>query len=215
MSESTDDARVDGPDSGPDIDARPERSAEPAGDATGEDGSPSDPEFDPEFDPDDPFGIGDGLGLDIGPLTEPKAAAEQLAAVTKERDEYLDLARRVQADFENYRRRVDAQRVEQAQRAAESLVAELLPVLDACDAAAAQGAEDVEPIAASLFGTLAKLGLERIEAVDAVFDPNQHEAVMQEPAGDGDTGTTVMEILRAGYQWNGRVVRPAMVKVRG
>lgn len=139
-------------------------------------------------------------------------AGGDLERVIAERDEYLDLARRVQADFENYKRRVDGQRVEQIERAAESLVVEILPVLDACDAALGHGAEDVAPIKAALATTLEKRGLAVIDAVDVTFDPTVHEAVMTEP-GDGDP--TVVEIMRTGYSWNGRVVRPAMVKVRG
>ena len=91
----------------------------------------------------------------------------------------------------------------------------LLPVLDACDAAVHHGAVEVEPVYAALLGTLEKDGLERISPVDEEFDPNRHEAVMHEPAADGDEGTVVSDVMRAGYAWNGRVVRPAMVKVRG
>lgn len=137
-----------------------------------------------------------------------------LERVSTERDEYLDMARRVQAEFENYRKRVESQRAEQLARAAESLVVELLPVLDACDAALSHGAADVEPIQASLVGTLVKQGLEIIDAVDVVFDPNLHDAVLSEPADDVEE-LLVVEVMRTGYQWNGRVVRPAMVKVRG
>ena len=142
-------------------------------------------------------------------------AVTSLERVTTERDDYLELARRVQAEFENYRKRVDAQRVEQIARAAESLVVELLPVLDACDAAIAHGATDVEPILASLSTTLLKQGLAKDEAVEVAFDPNQHEAVLSEPGDGTDDGPVVAEVLRAGYHWNGRVLRPAMVKVRG
>jgi len=141
-------------------------------------------------------------------------AVSGLERVTAERDEYLDMARRVQAEFENYRRRVDQQRTEVAARAAESLVVELLPVLDGCDAALAHGATDVEPIHASLLVTLTKQGLEAIEAAEVPFDPNLHDAVLSEPS-DGDDEMMVAEVMRTGYLWNGRVVRPAMVKVRG
>jgi molecular chaperone GrpE len=142
-------------------------------------------------------------------------AVTSLERVTAERDEYLDTARRVQAEFENYRKRVDSQRTEQIARAAEALVVELLPVLDACDAAVSHGAADVEPILASLSGTLAKQGLVKADLVEVPFDPNQHEAVLSEPGDGDDDGPVVAEVLRAGYQWNGRVLRPAMVKVRG
>lgn len=141
-------------------------------------------------------------------------AVVSLERVTAERDEYLDLARRVQAEFENYKRRIEGQRVEQVQRAAEALVVEILPVLDACEAALGHGADDVGPIQSALYGTLEKRGLTRVEDIGVPFDPAVHEAVLTEPADDAD-GPVVAEIMRTGYAWNGRVVRPAMVKVRG
>ena len=138
-----------------------------------------------------------------------------LERVTAERDEYLDLARRVQAEFENYKRRVEGQRVEQVQRAAEALVVEILPVLDACEAAIGHGAEDVGPIQSALHTTLEKRGLARVDATGVSFDPLVHEAVLTEEGDGADGEPLVTEILRTGYSWNGRVVRPAMVKVRG
>jgi molecular chaperone GrpE len=144
-----------------------------------------------------------------GELVEMVEVAEKIAA---ERDEYLDLARRVQAEFENYKRRVEQQRIEQRERAAEHLVSELLPVLDAGEAAAAQGMEDVAAIHAQLLTTLEKLGLSSVVEVEVDFDPNVHEAVLHEE-GDGDP--VVAEVMRTGYLWNSRVLRPAMVKVRG
>ena len=138
-----------------------------------------------------------------------------LEEVTSERDDYLRLAQRLQADFENYKRRIVLQRDEVTERATESLVGELLPVLDACDAAVAHGAADVAPVEAQLSGILAKRGLSRVDEIDVAFDPNIHEAVMSEPGNDAQDGLEVAEVMRAGYLWNGRVVRPAMVKVRG
>lgn len=135
-------------------------------------------------------------------------------ALERERDDYLDQLRRVQADFENYRKRVMGQQADVVERAAESLVQQLLPVLDACDAAVQHGAEDVAPVQSQLVDTLTKLGLERLDPAGAAFDPNFHEAVMHE-AGDGDDGPVVAEVLRTGYTWKGRVLRPAMVKVKG
>lgn len=138
-----------------------------------------------------------------------------LEVLLRERDEYLDGLRRVQAEFENYRKRVLKQQADHEQRATESLVATLLPVLDACDAAVAQGADGVDAIAGALHDTLAKQGLVRMEADGAPFDPELHEAVVHEPAEDDTAAPTVAEVLRTGYEWNGRVLRPAMVKVRG
>lgn len=161
---------------------------------------------------------GDGVGAPVEFASCEEAledALGDLERVTAERDEYLAVAQRLQADFENYKRRIDAQRVEQAARAAESLVEELLPVLDGCEAALAHGAEDVAPIWSSLFGTLERKGLAKVDEIDVVFDPNRHEAVLREDGEGIDGEPAVAEIMRAGYQWNGRVLRPAMVKVRG
>lgn len=136
-------------------------------------------------------------------------------ALERERDDYLDQLRRVQADFENYRKRVIGQQADVVERAAESLVQQLLPVLDACDAAVQHGAEDVVPVQNQLVDTLTKLGLERLEPEGAAFDPNFHEAVMHEPGEGDDDGPLVAEVMRTGYSWKGRVLRPAMVKVKG
>ncbi len=147
------------------------------------------------------------------------ASVEQLIIdleqTASERDEYLDALLRNQADFENYRKRVAKQTADDAARATEALVEQLLPVLDACDGAISHGATEVEPIYAALLGTLEKVGLARVEPMGEVFDPNHHEAVLHEPAHDGEDETVVSSVLRPGYSWKGRVVRPAMVKVRG
>jgi molecular chaperone GrpE len=143
-----------------------------------------------------------------------EAVESDLSALAGERDQYLDQLRRVQADFENYRKRVMKQQAEVAERATEGLVGELLTVLDACDAAAQHGDEAAAPIAKALVDVLAKQGLERVAPEGEAFDPNQHEAVAHEPA-EGDGGPTVAEVLRPGYVWKGRVLRPAMVRVRG
>jgi molecular chaperone GrpE len=136
-------------------------------------------------------------------------------SLRRERDEYRDGLQRLQADFENYRKRVAKQSDELRDRAAESLVEKLLPVLDTCDLALSHGAgEEVKQLSASLFAVLEKEGLEKIDHVGEPFDPTQHDAVAHEP-GDGDGGQEVAEVMRAGYRWRGRVLRPAMVKVRG
>jgi len=139
-------------------------------------------------------------------------AVEFAQRVETERDELRDLVQRVKADFDNYKRRVEVQRAEQRAVAAMDLVNELLPVLDACDAAIVAGHDDVAPVQSQLFATLAKRGLVKVSDVDVDFDPNVHEAVLHEE-GDGDP--VVVEVLRAGYLWNDHVVRAAMVKVKG
>jgi molecular chaperone GrpE len=147
---------------------------------------------------------------------EVEADLDMLTLVVRERDEYLDALRRLQADFENYKKRVARQQTDYVERAAERLVEKLLPVLDTADLALSHGGGDaVTQLRSALGDALAREGLERIEPVDQPFDPNVADAVAHEP-GDGDGhGMTVAEVLRAGYRWKGRVLRPAMVKVRG
>jgi molecular chaperone GrpE len=139
-------------------------------------------------------------------------AVESAEAAEAERDGYLVDLQRVTADFANFRKQVDRRNAEVRANAAVALVEKLLPVLDACDAALMQGVSDVEPIRAAFVDTLAKEGLEVHDPLGEPFDPEQHEAVMTE---DGDGDAVVTEVLRTGYAWNGRIVRPAMVKVRG
>jgi molecular chaperone GrpE len=144
-------------------------------------------------------------------------AAEQVSsditALAAERDQFKDIAVRLQADFENYRKRVTTQAGEEAHRATARLVEELLPVLDACEAAFAHGAEQVEPIWSALIGALQKQGLEAMDIQGKPFDPTEADAVMHEE-GDVDE-PIVAEVMRTGYRWKGRVLRPAMVKVKG
>jgi molecular chaperone GrpE len=145
---------------------------------------------------------------------EVEADVAELARVAGERDDYLDALRRLQADFENYKKRMLRQQTEHLERAAETLVEKLLPVLDTADLAVSHGAgEAVAQLATALTDVLAREGLERIDPLDEPFDPNVADAVAHEP-GDGGA-MTVAEVMRAGYRWKGRVLRPAMVKVRG
>lgn len=133
--------------------------------------------------------------------------------VMKERDELKDIALRVQADFENYRKRAASQMGDELDRALGKLVEQLLPVLDACEAAVAHGVEGVEQVWSSLIGALQKQGLEALDLAGKPFDPALADAVMHEE-GDGSE-PVVLEVLRTGYRWKGRVLRAAMVKVKG
>jgi molecular chaperone GrpE len=160
-----------------------------------------------------------GEPVDAGPPGFPSlddmAAGGQTswADVARERDEYLDALRRVQADFDNYRKRVDRQQREMADNAATSLVKKLLLVLDTADLALAHGGgEDVKQVEAALFDVLSKEGLVRHGVVDLGIEGLAHEPV---EGDDAPAIPEVSEVLRAGYRWKGRVVRPAMVKVRG
>ena len=141
---------------------------------------------------------------------------ESLELVTSERDEYLDMLKRLQADFDNYRKRMMSDSAERISAGVGRLAEALLPVLDACDAAVGQGHDEVAAVQQQLMNVLAGHGLERIVAEGATFDPAEHEAVLHEAADEaGESGPVVADELRAGYRWSGKVLRPAMVKVRG
>ncbi len=139
--------------------------------------------------------------------------------VTRQRDEYLDALQRLQADFENYRKRISRSGAEAAHRAAGDLVTKLLPVLDAFDLAEAHFSATPSPEAEALaqahgllLDALAKEGLERIDELSVTFDPQVHDAVAHV---EGDGEQVVDDVLRAGYRWKGSVLRPAMVRVKG
>lgn len=143
-----------------------------------------------------------------------EADIRELAA---ERDELRGTAQRIQADFENYRKRVARDQAAHSERATERLVEEILPALDGLEMALAslQNADEkvrkgVELAVGELVSALERHGLERIAQPGVAFDPNQHEAVLQDE-GDGDPH--VGDVLRTGYALKGRVLRPAMVKV--
>ena len=139
--------------------------------------------------------------------------ADPLLDLMRERDEYREALIRMQADFENYKKRMIKQQTDHLERAAGALVEKLLPILDTADLALAHGGgEDVKQLSGALAGVLEREGLERIDPLGVPFDPTLHDAVAHEP---GEGGQEVVEVLRAGYRWKGRVLRPAMVKVRG
>ncbi len=147
---------------------------------------------------------------DAAPLTV-EGLLEALEQALGQRDEYLALAQRTQADFENHRKLAQRRVEDEVQRVTGGLVERLLPVLDACDSAVAHGAAEVEPIASALALVLEKEGLTRIDPIGEPFDPTVADAVVHEPGDGGDH--IVSEVLRAGYAWHGRTLRPAMVKV--
>jgi molecular chaperone GrpE len=137
-----------------------------------------------------------------------------LGAALRQRDEYLDALRHLQADFENYKKRALKQQAESWSLAAQALVDKLLPALDTADLAVAHTeGEEIRQVRSAFIEALEREGLERIADAGGPFDPNRHDAVAHEP-GDG-ADQEVAEVLRAGYAWKGRVLRPAMVKVRG
>jgi molecular chaperone GrpE len=145
-----------------------------------------------------------------------------LEVAVAQRDEFLADLQRLQADFDNYRKRVMREQTLLVERAAERLVEDLLPVLDALDLAMTSVAnlpadhdqvkKGIELTYAQLFGVLEKAGLERVDALGEPFDPNLHEAVMHVEEGEHDE-PTVVDVMRAGYRLKGRTLRAAMVKV--
>jgi molecular chaperone GrpE len=136
-----------------------------------------------------------------------------IADLLSERDQFKDIALRLQADFENYRKRVAGQQADEVDRSTGRIVDSLLPVLDACEAAFSHGTQGVEPIWSALLGVLQKHGLEVMDLEGKTFDPTDADAVVHE---EGDGGEPVVaEVLRTGYRWKGRVLRAAMVKVKG
>jgi molecular chaperone GrpE len=145
------------------------------------------------------------------------AGSELLQAIA-ERDEYLAHLQRTQAEFDNYRKRMLRDQTTHLERATAGLVEQLLPVLDSFELALGSGGTDVERLRkgvelvyGELLGALEKAGLERIEALGKPFDPEEHEAVMHVEDDGGDPG--VRDVVRSGYRFKGRVIRPAMVKV--
>ena len=156
-------------------------------------------------------GDADSDGADEAVEEAEQVVLADLAKLAAERDDYLDQLRRTKADFENYRKRILRQQTEHLERAAEALAEKLLPVLDTFDAALAHG-QGFEQVHAALMTTLEKEGLERIQPEGKPFDPNESDAVAHE---EGEGGPVVAEVLRPGYRWKGRVLRPAMVRVRG
>jgi molecular chaperone GrpE len=148
------------------------------------------------------------------PAEEEVAEVDPLVQMAEERDAYLLDLQRVSAEFANFRKQNERRNAEVAGRAQATLVNQLLPVLDAFDLAVGHAAQDVLPIQTALLSALEAAGLEVINPLDSLFDPNCHEAVLREEGTEGQE-QQVIEVLRHGYAWAGQVIRPAMVKVRG
>ena len=158
------------------------------------------------------------------PTSADETAAEEVEAdissAVKEAAEYREHLQRLQAEFENYRKRVLKEQTHAIDMAVEPLVRGLLEVLDEFELAlmAAEKQPDfekflhgVELVFAKLTDVLRAEGVQRIEAEGAPFDPEKHEALMQ--SGEGDGEPVVADVLRPGYTLKGRVIRPSGVKV--
>jgi molecular chaperone GrpE len=157
--------------------------------------------------------------------TVPPPAAEdlqeKLQAAEKERDAYLALAQRTQADFENYQQRLRRDLAVERQFAVTPLARDLLPALDNLDRAiaAAQQAGDggalaqgVSMVRSQLLDILRRHGISPIPALGAPFDPHLHEAVLEQPTKEAPPSTVVL-VLETGYMIHDRVLRPARVGV--
>ena len=152
---------------------------------------------------------------DAPPASEHAVALEQAEG---ERDKYLELAQRTQADFENFRKRMTRDVAAAEARGVGKLAKELLPALDHLDHAlkAAEGHEDVIKgfalVRDEIVKALGRVGIQPFEPKGEMFDPNEHEAMVQQPSEDAESGT-VIEVYSQGYRINGQVLRPARVVV--
>lgn len=151
---------------------------------------------------------------------EAAPTAEELAAAIAKQEEYLNMAQRVQADFDNFRRRNQNVRKEAFDDGARTFATTLLPVIDNLERAiaAAQNSADeslksgVEMVYRQLVECFEKRGITAIDRLGEPFDPNLENAVMQGTADEGEPGT-VCAVFQKGYQMEGMVLRHAMVKV--
>lgn len=153
--------------------------------------------------------------------TEAEARPQEESALEKaqaQAEEYLNLAQRVQADFENYRRRTKATRAEAYEDGAREVIKQLLPVVDNLERAIAQETADeamatgVKMVYRQLMDALEKRGVSVIDRPGEKFDPNLENAVMQGTTDEGEPGT-VCAVLQKGYKLGEFVLRHAMVKV--
>jgi molecular chaperone GrpE len=155
-----------------------------------------------------------------GPVETPAEPSNQLSEIQRERDDYYDRWVRKAAEFDNYRRRIERERREQADQAVVNLLQELLLVVDDFDRALTVDAGEntssyrkgVELIHTKLHDLLRKHGVKPFDAVGKDFDPNLHQAVVHEDS-PGHRDNEVIGEMRKGYMIGDRLLRPAMVKV--
>jgi molecular chaperone GrpE len=147
-----------------------------------------------------------------------ETAGEEMASIIAQRDDYLDQLQRSRADFANYRRRSEQERTMLRQLVSRDVLSQFLPVIDDLERALAAIPEKerdsgwvkgVSLIQSKLKGTIERLGVTKIDALNKPFDPAVHEAVSTEP---GTSGNTVVEVYQSGYRLGDILVRPAMVK---
>jgi molecular chaperone GrpE len=176
------------------------------------------------------YGEGPGVPVQDAASTDEAAEAaeaaeiegdlDELVRTAAQRDEYLALAQRTQADFENYRKRVARDAAAAQERGVTGLAKELLPALDSLDRALEAAAQDdpllegVRLVCSELTAALARAGIESFSPVGETFDPAVHEAVAtaEQPA-DGMQSGTVVEVYQPGYRLGTSIIRPASVVV--
>jgi len=165
--------------------------------------------------------IEEGAGSEPAARDEGRDVQAELAAAQVEAERHLDDLRRLKADFENYRKRMLREQTAMVTTASQALVTKLLPVLDHFELAlgSAEQSKDfdkmlkgVEMVFSELREVMRGQGLEPIEAEGKPFDPQRHEAVASVSDAEAEPGT-VVGVVRTGYELQGRVIRPAMVKV--
>jgi molecular chaperone GrpE len=190
-------------------------------------GAPAPSTADESCQPGVPGGAPQGAAAGAGQPAEAAAEAaeiegdlDELMKMAAERDKYLTLAQRTQADFENYRKRVARDAAAAQERGVSSLVKELLPALDNLDRALEAAAQDdpllqgVRLVRSELSAALARAGIESFSPAGEVFDPVVHEAVATAPqAPGGPQSGTVVEVYQPGYRMGASVIRPARVLV--
>ena len=144
---------------------------------------------------------------------------DRVAQAQRERDEFLDLARRAQADFENYRKRAAREAAASGERAKSGLVRELLPVVDNLERALASAqegeqhlAEGVRLVHSALIAVLERNGVEQFDPRGDRFDPGEHEALSMREQDGAESGV-VLDVVEKGYRSNGSILRPARVVV--
>ena len=174
-------------------------------------------------------GAADGAGSDGGAdghdpadgSAELKGDLDELGELAAKRDEYLALAQRTQADFENYRKRVARESALALQRGVAKLAKELLPAIDNLDRALDAAATDdplldgVRLVRSELSAALARVGVESFTPLGETFDPAVHEAMatVPQPAEGGSDSGLVVEVYQPGYRLGDSVIRPARVVV--
>jgi len=163
--------------------------------------------------------VAESAGADSAGADAVEADLEALASRAKERDEYLALAQRTQADFENYRKRAAREAAAAGDRAKSGLVRELLPVVDNLERALASAdegeqhlAEGVRLVHSELIAVLERNGVRQFDPRGERFDPGEHEALSMREQDGAESGL-VIDVVEKGYRANGTVLRPARVVV--